>query len=133
MWRRSTIIRLFISIGALSVVASLANAAISGSAQDLLPPPIPGEIAPKSPATTKPAEPRAGRGQLLYENHCTECHTSVAHVRNDRRARTLKELEAWVMRWAGQRQLDWDTGDVAEVVMYLNQRYYHFTPDGPTR
>ena len=34
----------------------------------------------------------ADRGRLLYENHCTTCHTSVAHIRAGRKAPSLDEI-----------------------------------------
>ena len=108
----------------------IADAAVTdGKEAEMLPPPIPGKSAPDKPGNAKRIEPRFSRGQLLYENHCTECHTSVAHIRADRRVRTMKDLEAWVMRWAGQRKLQWSADDVAEVVDYLNGRYYQLTPN----
>jgi hypothetical protein len=85
---------------------------------------------PKKPATDERQPATGSRGRLLYENHCTHCHASVVHVREDRRARSLKEIETWVMRWAGVLKLTWNASDVAEVVDYLNRRYYKIDPSG---
>ena len=84
----------------------------------------------KPDATLKPSAETVSRGQLLYENHCMICHESVAHIRDDRRAKSFKALEAWVVRWANQQELDWDSPDIVEVVDYLNRRYYKFLPPG---
>ena len=79
----------------------------------------------KSESESKPAMPVAGsRGQLLYENHCQVCHTSIVHVRETRRARSLKDLEYWVRRWSGELKLQWSADDINDVVDYLNLRFY---------
>ena len=86
------------------------------------------EQKPGSPPT--PSADMVSRGQLLYENHCTRCHASVLHVRENRRADSLKVLEGWVRRWSGEEKLDWSEEEVVEVVDYLNRRYYKFPPPG---
>jgi len=83
---------------------------------------------PASPVTV-PAE-AGSRGRMLYENHCTRCHTSVLHVRENRRAVSLKALEGVVRRWSGEEKLGWSVEEVGEVVDYLNRRYYKFPPSG---
>lgn len=85
----------------------------------------PEQTKPQSESETKPAVPVTGtRGQMLYENHCQECHTSVVHVREMRRVRTMNDLEHWVKRWAGTLKLRWSTDEINDVVDYLNDRYY---------
>ena len=76
------------------------------------------------PALASASDP--ARGQLLYENHCRECHTSVVHVREKRKARSEDDIEAWVRRWRKQLGLTWDEGEIDDVVEYLNERYYGF-------
>ena len=66
------------------------------------------------------------RGELLYQNHCTTCHTSVAHVRSNRRANSVPAVEAWVLRWSGELKLGWTEDEVTEVTQHLVQRYYKF-------
>ncbi len=66
------------------------------------------------------------RGQLLYENHCTACHESAAHVRDARRADSLPVLRGWVVQWARYLELRWREDEIGEVVRYLNDRYYRF-------
>jgi len=72
------------------------------------------------------------RGQLLYEDHCQACHTSVVHVRETHKARTLKDLEYWVTHWSDELKLPWGAGEVRDVVDYLNVRYYKIE-GSPTR
>lgn len=133
MLRPSLVVAGVLLFSTLSGAAASAFAVMSDAPNESLPPPIPGEPVKKPPAGKKQVEPRPSRGQLLYENHCTGCHTSVAHIRDDRRVRTLKELETWVARWAGERGLPWGAGDVADVVQYLDRHFYHFTSNGSTR
>lgn len=68
------------------------------------------------------------RGQLLYENHCTVCHTSVAHVRSGRKAHSLADIRKQVLRWSKHLDLKWGADEVSDVVDYLNQNYYQFGP-----
>jgi len=67
------------------------------------------------------------RGQLLYENHCLGCHDSRAHVRDNRRARSLDEVRQWVDRWSRTLSLDWGIDDRDDVAGYLYARYYTAT------
>ena len=85
---------------------------------------------PKPALPDKPSAETVSRGQLLYENHCIACHESVAHIRHDRRAKSYRALQDWVVRWSNQQQLGWSPGDIADVVNYLNRHYYKF-PAGP--
>jgi hypothetical protein len=71
----------------------------------------------------------AERGKLLYENHCKVCHTSVVHVREDRKARSRDEIRTWVQRWRTELGLQWESADVDDIVEYLNDRYYKLGED----
>ncbi len=77
-----------------------------------------------TPATTLPA---ASRGQLLYETYCEHCHDSTVHIRKRRNAKNRDAIRHWVIRWAGELRLQWNSGDVEEVVRYLNRRYYRYS------
>lgn len=67
------------------------------------------------------------RGRLLYENHCTSCHTSTAHVRASHKARTLEEIDTQIRRWSGELGLTWSDAEVAAVRRYLSVRYYGYS------
>jgi len=71
----------------------------------------------------------ADRGQLLYENHCKVCHTSVVHVREERKAATRKEIQTWIRRWQKELGLQWGEAEVDDVTEYLNNRYYRLESD----
>jgi len=71
----------------------------------------------------------AERGRLLYENHCKVCHTSVVHVREERKAATREEIQAWIRRWQKELGLQWGTAEVDDVTEYLNDRYYRLESD----
>jgi len=86
---------------------------------------LPDQAEPQPKPESKPAMPVAGsRGQLLYENHCQECHTSVVHVREKHRARTMEELQGWVTHWAKELKLPWSEDEINDVADYLNERFY---------
>lgn len=67
----------------------------------------------------------AARGRLLYENECMVCHTSVVHVREDRKAKSRDEIRSWVQRWSKELKLQWESGEIDDVIEYLNDKYYH--------
>ena len=73
-----------------------------------------------------PAPVSAGpeRGQLLYENHCTSCHTSTAHIREQRKVKSSVELRAFIQRWSGELKLTLSAEELGDVYQYLNNRYY---------
>ena len=71
---------------------------------------------------------RAGdseRGRLLYENHCTVCHTSVVHVREQRKAASREQIQSWIRRWQKELNLQWGVTEIDDVTEFLNDRYYH--------
>ena len=111
------IARLLLTTGlALLVVAAPASAATADNPAA----PAARSEAPKK-STIAPA-----RGELLYDNHCTACHTSVAHVRENRRANSVAAVEAWVRRWSGELKLGWTEDEVTDVTQHLVNRYYKF-------
>lgn len=77
------------------------------------------------PAQARPV-PAPTRGQLLYETHCIECHTTQMHWREGRKARSWTSLKAQVLRWQQAANLAWDDADVEEVTRHLNATVYHF-------
>jgi mono/diheme cytochrome c family protein len=83
----------------------------------------------KSPPPGREPAPPVVRGQLLYENHCTSCHESTLHVREQRRAKSLADLRGWAIHWSNHLRLDWGSEEVDDVVRYLNGRYYGLPPD----
>ena len=68
------------------------------------------------------------RGQQLYENHCTECHASQVHIREQRKAETLTDIRWQIARWQEVLQLPWTAAEVDDVQAYLNAEYYHYEP-----
>ncbi len=76
--------------------------------------------------TPRVASADARRGQLLYENHCTACHESVVHVREDRKATSLAGIRKQVVRWSSELELEWGPEEIGSVVEFLNTRYYGF-------
>jgi mono/diheme cytochrome c family protein len=74
----------------------------------------------------------AARGQLLYETHCIECHTTQMHWREQRLARDWSTLKFQVRRFQGIAGLAWSDEDVDAVTRYLNDTIYRF-PDTHAR
>ena len=66
----------------------------------------------------------ASRGQLLYENHCMVCHTSVVHVRDRRKAKTREDIQSWIRRWQAELGLSWGPNEIDDVTEFLNDRFY---------
>jgi mono/diheme cytochrome c family protein len=67
------------------------------------------------------------RGQALYENHCRECHESLAHTRDGRHVASLDALRARVASWSVHSGLGWSDEDVDDVADYLNRQFYRLT------
>lgn len=112
-----------------AIIAALASMPLLAAVPGEQPPPPDVRVPESKPA--KPSKPPAyttSRGQLLYENHCTRCHTSTLHVRKARHADSMKALQDWVIRWSSEEKLNWSEEDIAEVVDYLDRRYYKFPP-----
>lgn len=74
----------------------------------------------------KPLAP-SSRGELLYLNHCLECHESTIHIRKTHHATNINAVRGEVTRWAKQLKLNWSTYDIEDVVDYLNHHYYHYS------
>ncbi len=77
-------------------------------------------------ACTAQAQTVPSRGQLLYGNHCIECHSTQMHWRAGRLARDWDSLAAQVRRWQGEARLGWSDEDIAAVTRHLNDTIYQF-------
>ena len=77
------------------------------------------------PVTAPAAD--AQRGGVLYEGRCHGCHDESVHGRQKRAAADFEAVRAWVRRWSEHLGLGWTEGEVSDVTVHLNQRYYHFT------
>jgi len=116
---------IFVKLVVAGFLAALSGAvsAMEDTSPEKNPLPIESSEQPKK---TAPPPVTGSRGELLYENHCTGCHTSQAHLRDNRRARSASEVEGWVRRWSGELKLDWSNEDVKDVTNHLVRRYYKF-------
>lgn len=68
----------------------------------------------------------AGRGQLLYEAHCIQCHTTQMHWREARVARDWRTLREQVEGWQARIGERWTAEDVDAVARHLNTTIYHY-------
>ena len=83
--------------------------------------------------SSMPASADAERGRLLYENHCTSCHASTVHIRDQRKSKNPAELRAWILRWSGELKLNWHEDELADVYRHLNDHYYKFPVETPAK
>lgn len=67
-----------------------------------------------------------GRGQLLYEAHCIQCHTTQMHWREARVARDWRTLREQVEGWQARIGERWTAEDVDAVARHLNATIYHY-------
>lgn len=79
------------------------------------------------------AESAQGIGQQLVEAHCIACHASSyggdgsgIYTRDYRKVRSFPGLKAQVTNCNTMLNLKWFDDEEQQVVLYLNQRYYHF-------
>jgi len=70
--------------------------------------------------------PDAFRGQLLYEQACTDCHAESVHGRKQRKATSFEDIRHYVARWSKAAGKQWTDDEVHTVVVYLNERYYKY-------
>ena len=68
------------------------------------------------------------RGRMLHENHCTSCHESTIHIRDEPKAKSIADINYQIMRWQNVLSLQWTTEEVEDVLQYLNERFYHYEP-----
>ncbi|WP_427914916.1 cytochrome C [Ramlibacter sp. MMS24-I3-19] len=66
------------------------------------------------------------RGQLLYDAHCIQCHTTQMHWRDARVARDWSSLRKQVEAWQARIGERWTTEDVDAVARHLNATIYHY-------
>lgn len=66
-------------------------------------------------------------GKALHNEHCMKCHDAGVYQRGDQgRIHSLQGLEKQVRRCELSQGLQWFDDDIANVVNYLNETYYHF-------
>ena len=70
--------------------------------------------------------PDPARGQLLYEKHCSACHTPGIHYRRDTLPISRDELLGLVDLFRRQAGLAWTPEEIDDVVEFLNRTRYHF-------
>lgn len=74
------------------------------------------------------AEPKhnESRGQLLYLAHCSVCHTSQIHWREQKLVTDWDSLVEQVRRWQYISGLSWSEDEIKEVAHYLDALYYGY-------
>jgi mono/diheme cytochrome c family protein len=80
-------------------------------------------LAAALPAAAQTAVP--SRGELLYANHCGECHTQQMHWRANSVVGDWAALQAQVRHWQARSLLNWGDEDIVEVARHLNDTIYH--------
>ena len=68
-------------------------------------------------------------GEALYNMHCSACHTTQIHWRDNKLASNWAGLRTQVRRWQGNQNLNWSDSDIDAVSRYLNTLYYHYPAD----
>jgi mono/diheme cytochrome c family protein len=86
-------------------------------------------IAATAPFSAPAFSADAGRGRMLYENHCQQCHTPNIHSRAKKLPLDRNELRVIVDDWRRQINLPWTPAETEDVVEYLNRTRYRFAPD----
>ena len=68
----------------------------------------------------------AGRGQVLYDTHCTECHYERVHKRDPSRSlvKTWVQLQSEVARRAESTKRRFSPDEIEDIAEYLNRSHY---------
>jgi mono/diheme cytochrome c family protein len=74
--------------------------------------------------TASAADPAHGRA--LYEAQCKGCHNESVHNDNSRKARNFEEARARVADFSAQLKTGWQSAQIDDVAVFLNERYYSF-------
>ena len=69
-------------------------------------------------------EGKMSRGELLYRNHCIECHNQQIHWREARIAKDTIGIKQQVTRWQDAIGVQWTEEEINDVSRYLNRTYY---------
>jgi len=65
-------------------------------------------------------------GKQLHDERCTKCHDDSVYTRQARFVTSKQALAEQVSGCAKNAGAQWSEEDVADVVDYLNTRYYKF-------
>ncbi|MEW4982795.1 MAG: hypothetical protein AB1Y26_06145 [Cycloclasticus sp.] len=65
-------------------------------------------------------------GKALHTEYCLTCHTTTKYTAKNHKVRDLATLESRVKRCDFSLGTQWFDEDIADVVAYLNQDFYHF-------
>lgn len=83
-------------------------------------------------ADTSP-KPDMQLGKQLFEKSCMSCHAAMFHgdatrifTRPDHKVHNLAQLSARVEGCSANNNTGWFPDDEADVVAYLNQKFYKF-------
>jgi mono/diheme cytochrome c family protein len=68
-------------------------------------------------------------GEALYNMHCSACHSTQIHWRDNKLASNWAGLRTQVRRWQGNQNLNWSESDIDAVSRYLNTLYYRYPAD----
>ena len=66
------------------------------------------------------------KGKTLVHTNCMSCHDDSVYTRQDKRVKSLAQLQKQVNRCQLSQGLNWFDQDTADAVAYLNNAYYHF-------
>ena len=76
----------------------------------------------------------AGRGKLLYETHCNECHYERVHERLRSEVKDIGDLRDVVSRRSREtRRRAFSLEELEDIVQYLNASHYRFGAAAPRK
>jgi len=68
----------------------------------------------------------ADKGETLYENNCTKCHSTEVFTRNDRGIKSLEGLKNRVKQCNNAVENKLSDDEIKSVADYLNKKFYKF-------
>ncbi len=68
----------------------------------------------------------ADKGETLYENNCTKCHSTEVFTRDDRGIKSLEGLKNRVKQCNNAVENKLSDDEIKSVADYLNKKFYKF-------
>lgn len=71
------------------------------------------------------------RGQDLFEQKCQACHVGHSLADKQDKVKSRAELRRRINSWAAHSGTEWGSGEINDVLFYMDKSFYHFDGGKP--